>query len=84
MQKQGASVKSAGSSDPSNPIRKKVEALVSQKLHTDQDFLKMMDYVAPVVGEIDIHVERRLAHELEERKIKANREYLEAFGKVCQ
>lgn len=42
----------------------------------------MMDYVAPMVSEIDIHVERRLMHQLEQRKIKANRDYLEAFGKV--
>uniref|UniRef100_A0A0M3IXR8 Transcriptional regulator n=1 Tax=Ascaris lumbricoides TaxID=6252 RepID=A0A0M3IXR8_ASCLU len=40
-----------------------------------------MDYVAPMVGEIDIHTERRLMEQLEEREINANREYLEAFGK---
>uniref|UniRef100_A0AAF5Q2E1 Conserved oligomeric Golgi complex subunit 6 n=1 Tax=Wuchereria bancrofti TaxID=6293 RepID=A0AAF5Q2E1_WUCBA len=76
------SIKPTSSTDSSNPIRKKVESLVSQKLHTDQDFLKMVDYVAPMLNKIDIHVERRLTYELEERKIKANREYLKAFGLV--
>lgn len=47
-----------------------------------QDFLKMMEYVAPLVGEIDLHTERKLKRELEERKIKANREYLDTFGEV--
>lgn len=42
----------------------------------------MIDYVAPMVNEIDIHVERRLMYELEERKIKANRDYMKAFGLV--
>ncbi|EJW71816.1 hypothetical protein WUBG_17275 [Wuchereria bancrofti] len=42
----------------------------------------MVDYVAPMLNKIDIHVERRLTYELEERKIKANREYLKAFGLV--
>ncbi|EJD74707.1 hypothetical protein LOAG_18017 [Loa loa] len=82
MSTHGGSIKPTSNSDPSNPIRKKVESLVSQKLHTDQDFLKMMDYVAPIVKEIDIHVERKLVYELEERKIKANREYMKAFGLV--
>lgn len=36
MQAQGVNAKAVGASDPTNPIRKKVEALVSQKLHTDQ------------------------------------------------
>uniref|UniRef100_A0A158Q7F7 Conserved oligomeric Golgi complex subunit 6 n=1 Tax=Elaeophora elaphi TaxID=1147741 RepID=A0A158Q7F7_9BILA len=81
MSAQGVNI-STGSSDSSNPIRKKVESLVSQKLHADQDFLKMIDYVAPMVNEIDIHVERRLMYELEERKIKANRDYMKAFGLV--
>uniref|UniRef100_A0A915AZF6 Conserved oligomeric Golgi complex subunit 6 n=4 Tax=Parascaris univalens TaxID=6257 RepID=A0A915AZF6_PARUN len=69
-------------SDTSNPIKKKIDALISGKLHNDQGFIKMMDYVAPMVGEIDIHTERRLMEQLEEREIEANREYLEAFGKV--
>lgn len=42
----------------------------------------MMDYVAPMVNDIDMHVERRLMYQLEERKIKANREYMKAFGLV--
>lgn len=42
----------------------------------------MMDYVAPLVEEIDLHTERKLVRELEERKLKANREYLQAFEKV--
>ncbi|VDK76245.1 unnamed protein product [Litomosoides sigmodontis] len=75
-------IKPTSSRDSSNPIRKKVEALVSKKLHTDQDFLKMIDYVAPMVNEIDIHVERRLMYELEERKIKANRDYMKSFALV--
>ncbi|KAM3728990.1 Conserved oligomeric Golgi complex subunit [Dirofilaria immitis] len=75
-------IKPSKSNDSSNPIKKKVESLVSQKLHTDQDFLKMIDYVAPMVDEIDLHVERKLKYELEERKIKANRDYLKAFGLV--
>ncbi|MCP9256999.1 Glycerophosphocholine phosphodiesterase GPCPD1 [Dirofilaria immitis] len=37
-------------------------------LHRPQDFLKMIDYVAPMVDEIDLHVERKLKYELEERK----------------
>ncbi|KHN84181.1 Conserved oligomeric Golgi complex subunit 6 [Toxocara canis] len=68
-------------SDASNPIKKKIDALVSSKLHNDQDFIKMMDYVAPMVGEIDIHTEHRLMEQLEDREVEANREYLEAFGK---
>ncbi|VBB27848.1 unnamed protein product [Acanthocheilonema viteae] len=82
MSSHGVNIKSSNSSDSSNPMKKKVELLVSQKLHTDQDFLKMIDYVAPMVNEIDIHVERRLMYELEERKIKANREYMKTFGLV--
>uniref|UniRef100_A0A915PP02 Conserved oligomeric Golgi complex subunit 6 n=1 Tax=Setaria digitata TaxID=48799 RepID=A0A915PP02_9BILA len=82
MSVHGINAKRTSSSDSSNPIKKKIESLVSQKLHTDQDFLKMIEYVAPMVGEIDIHVERRLMYELEERKIKANRDYVEAFGQV--
>ncbi|VDO50429.1 unnamed protein product [Onchocerca flexuosa] len=35
-----------------------------------------------MVNEIDIHVERRLKYELEERKIKANRDYMKAFGLI--
>ncbi|VDN02965.1 unnamed protein product [Thelazia callipaeda] len=79
---EGSMKPSSSSHDLPNPIKKKVESLVSQKLHADQDFLKMVDYVAPMVDEIDIHVERRLQHQLEERKIKANRDYLQAFGEV--
>lgn len=42
----------------------------------------MMDYVAPLVGEINVHTERKLRQELEEKKLKASREYLETFGKA--
>lgn len=47
-----------------------------------QNFLKMIDYVAPMVNEIDIHVERRLMYELEDRKMKANRDFMKTFGQV--
>ncbi|CAG9531973.1 unnamed protein product [Cercopithifilaria johnstoni] len=82
MSTHGVNIKPISSSDSSNPIRKKVESLVSQKLHTDQDFMRMMDYIAPMVNEIDIHVERRLMYKLEEQKIKANRDYVKSFGLV--
>uniref|UniRef100_A0A0N5AFU7 Conserved oligomeric Golgi complex subunit 6 n=1 Tax=Syphacia muris TaxID=451379 RepID=A0A0N5AFU7_9BILA len=68
--------------DALNPLKKKIETLVSSKLQTNQDFLKMIDYVAPFVDKVDVHTERHLRKELEEKKLKANREYLEAFGKV--
>ncbi|VDK52718.1 unnamed protein product [Anisakis simplex] len=69
-------------SDASNPIKKKIDELVSMKLHNDEDFIKMMDYVAPMVGEINIHTERRLMDQLHDNEIKANKEYVEEFGKV--
>ncbi|VDK82858.1 unnamed protein product [Onchocerca ochengi] len=82
MSARGVNIILNNSNDSSNPIKKKVESLVSQKLHIDQDFLKMINFVAPMVNEIDIHVERRLKYELEERKIKANRDYMKAFGLI--
>uniref|UniRef100_A0A1I8EAC6 Conserved oligomeric Golgi complex subunit 6 n=1 Tax=Wuchereria bancrofti TaxID=6293 RepID=A0A1I8EAC6_WUCBA len=41
-----------------------------------------MDYVAPMVNKIGIHIEGALMYELQERKVKANREYLKAFRLV--
>uniref|UniRef100_A0AAF5Q5D7 Uncharacterized protein n=1 Tax=Wuchereria bancrofti TaxID=6293 RepID=A0AAF5Q5D7_WUCBA len=46
-----------------------------------------MDYVAPMVNKIGIHIEGALMYELQERKVKANREYLKAFrllNSICQ
>ena len=42
----------------------------------------MMDYVAPMVTELDIHTERRLKRQLENRELQINREYLNEFEKV--
>lgn len=42
----------------------------------------MMDYVAPMVNELNIHTERRLQRQLDNRELELNREYLKEFEKV--
>uniref|UniRef100_A0A158P5W3 Conserved oligomeric Golgi complex subunit 6 n=1 Tax=Angiostrongylus cantonensis TaxID=6313 RepID=A0A158P5W3_ANGCA len=48
------------SATTTNPIKRKIDKLISSKLHNDPEFLKVVDYVAPMVGDLDIHTERRL------------------------
>ncbi|EPB72408.1 hypothetical protein ANCCEY_08510 [Ancylostoma ceylanicum] len=47
-----------------------------------KEFIKVVDYVAPMVGNLDIHTERRLLRSLEKRQLELNKEYLEEFEKV--
>ena len=42
----------------------------------------MMDYVAPMVTDLNLHTERRLQRQLENRELELNREYLGQFEKV--
>ncbi|VDN52166.1 unnamed protein product [Dracunculus medinensis] len=76
-----------------NPIKKKVDSLLSSNFHTDQhyvldiniilqNFLGMMDYVASMIGEIDLHTERRLMIKLEKEKLRVYHKYLNDFEKV--
>lgn len=48
-----------------------------------QAFAELMDYVSPIVSDIDIHTERRLMRKLEQRELELNKEYLKEFEKVC-
>uniref|UniRef100_A0A1I7XUJ7 Conserved oligomeric Golgi complex subunit 6 n=1 Tax=Heterorhabditis bacteriophora TaxID=37862 RepID=A0A1I7XUJ7_HETBA len=64
-----------------NPIKKKVDKMVASKLHNDLNFLRTMDYVAPLVTELDMHTERRVMRQLERRELDLNRNYLKEFEK---
>ncbi|KAE9420668.1 hypothetical protein Angca_006394 [Angiostrongylus cantonensis] len=70
------------SATTTNPIKRKIDKLISSKLHNDPEFLKVVDYVAPMVGDLDIHTERRLVRSLEKRQLELNQEYLQEFEKV--
>ena len=41
-----------------------------------------MDYVSPIVPDIDMHTERRLMRKLEQRELDVNKEYLREFEQV--
>ena len=47
-----------------------------------QEFGKLMDYVSPIVPDIDMHTERRLMRKLEQRELDVNKEYLREFEQV--
>ncbi|KAK6050876.1 hypothetical protein COOONC_11619 [Cooperia oncophora] len=64
-----------------NPIKRRIDKLVASKLHNDPEFVKVVDYVAPMVENLDIHTERRLLRNLEKQQMKLNREYLQEFEK---
>ncbi|KAK5966375.1 Component of oligomeric golgi complex 6 [Trichostrongylus colubriformis] len=76
----GAQVDSTAS--VTNPIKRRIDKLVASKLHNDPEFLKVVDYVAPMVENLDIHTERRLLRNLEKRQMKLNKDYLQEFEKV--
>ncbi|KAK0400775.1 hypothetical protein QR680_015445 [Steinernema hermaphroditum] len=64
-------------------LKKKVDRIIANKLHTNEDFLKVADYIAPIVnGDIDMHTERRLHRTLEDRRLELNRKYLSDFTKI--
>ncbi|KJH52430.1 hypothetical protein DICVIV_01407 [Dictyocaulus viviparus] len=65
-----------------NPIKRKIDKLIASKVHNDPEFLKAVDYIAPMVENIDIHTERRLLRSLEKRQLELNREYLHEFEKI--
>ncbi|XGW24576.1 hypothetical protein V3C99_006197 [Haemonchus contortus] len=65
-----------------NPIKRRIDKLVASKLHNDPEFLKVVEYVAPMVENLDIHTERRLLRNLEKRQMQLNKEYLQEFEKV--
>ncbi|RCN31048.1 hypothetical protein ANCCAN_23176 [Ancylostoma caninum] len=65
-----------------NPIKRRIDKLVASKLHNDPEFIKVVDYVAPMVENLDIHTERRLLRSLEKRQLELNKEYLQEFEKV--
>ncbi|RCN30074.1 hypothetical protein ANCCAN_24165, partial [Ancylostoma caninum] len=64
-----------------NPIKRRIDKLVASKLHNDPEFIKVVDYVAPMVENLDIHTERRLLRSLEKRQLELNKEYLQEFEK---
>ena len=51
-------------------------------LNVLQEFGKLMDYVSPIVPDIDMHTERRLMRKLEQRELDVNKEYLREFEQV--
>ena len=61
--------------------RKKI-CLNKKKKETLQNFIKVIDYVGPLVDQLDIHIERRLRRQLEQREIELNKEYLKDFEQV--
>ncbi|GMT04090.1 hypothetical protein PENTCL1PPCAC_26264, partial [Pristionchus entomophagus] len=65
-----------------NPAKKKIDKLIASKVHNDPAFAELMDYVSPIVSDIDIHTERRLMRKLEQRELDLNKEYLKEFEKV--
>ncbi|CAI5455890.1 unnamed protein product [Caenorhabditis angaria] len=67
-----------------NPLKSKIDAVVTRKLNLDKEFLKVVDYVAPLMESIDIdnHAERKLSRKLEAREIEINKNYLLEFEKV--
>ncbi|PAV63418.1 hypothetical protein WR25_08383 [Diploscapter pachys] len=67
-----------------NPLKKKIDRLISSKLHNDANFIKVIDYVGPLVDQLDIHIERRLRRQLEQREIELNKEYLKDFEQMNQ
>ncbi|KAK6725985.1 hypothetical protein RB195_004354 [Necator americanus] len=70
------------SASVTNPIKRKIDKLLASKLHNDPEFIKVVDYVAPMVETLDIHTERRLLRSLEKRQLELNKEYLQEFEKV--
>ncbi|GMT32770.1 hypothetical protein PFISCL1PPCAC_24067 [Pristionchus fissidentatus] len=79
----GESEKTAPASfSSSNPAKKKIDKLISSKIHNDPAFAELMDYVSPIVSDIDIHTERRLMRKLEQRELDLNKEYLKEFEMV--
>lgn len=55
---------------------------LNKKKETLQNFIKVIDYVGPLVDQLDIHIERRLRRQLEQREIELNKEYLKDFEQV--
>ncbi|VDO64402.1 unnamed protein product [Heligmosomoides polygyrus] len=77
----GAAVADSAAS-VTNPIKRRIDKLVASKLHNDPEFLKVVEYVAPMVDSLNIHTERRLLRSLEKRHLELNKEYLQEFEKV--
>ncbi|TKR72606.1 hypothetical protein L596_020025 [Steinernema carpocapsae] len=64
-------------------LKKKVDRIITNKLHTNEDFLKVADYISPLVNsDIDMHTERNLHRSLEDRRLELNRQYLSDFTKI--
>ncbi|CAB3410117.1 unnamed protein product [Caenorhabditis bovis] len=69
---------------PANPLKNKIDQIVNRKLSLDKDFMKVVDYVAPMMENLDIdnHTERKLSRRLEGKDLELNNEYLAEFDKV--
>ncbi|CAI4228235.1 unnamed protein product [Auanema sp. JU1783] len=65
-----------------NPLKKKIDKLVASRLHNDTEFLQMVDYISPMVDDIDMHTERRLLRKLEQKEVDLNKDYLKEFEKM--